>query len=223
MESNIVGKSLLIGCVVLSSCNFQRNTKKEEDAARIEALAQEKADSIVRAKEEQNKQDLSERIDRELDRVRQERERIRKEKESSEVTLQKVVGTYKFDYEGKSRFECSPIVVLDDGRCVLLYQTLGGDVSPKLIGKVRMIADNVFTLNEREDFILDLKRYVVRNGEYRCVGNSYKWKWNFYDYLVFDLNEGRLYLSYKKYVNRDVEEADFAIITSHTSSTSLNQ
>ena len=46
---------------------------------------------------------------------------------------------------------------------------------------------------------------------------------DYYDYLVFDLNEMRLYQSLKEYQNRDISDAQFTKITNHTSSTSLNQ
>ncbi|OUP06522.1 hypothetical protein B5F34_13955 [Mediterranea sp. An20] len=137
--------------------------------------------------------------------------------------LKKVIGTYTFDYAQSGRFHCAPIVVLPDGRCVILYQTLGGDITSKLIGTVFILSDNVFTLSNGESFVSDLKTYVYRNGVEDCTGSTYQWKWNYYDNLVFDLNEMRLYHSLKEYKNRDVSEAEFAKITNHTSSTSLNQ
>lgn len=59
---------MLINCFVVTSCNSQQ--KKKEEAARIEQIAQEKADSIARAKEqerlkEQEKQEEQERIKKE--------------------------------------------------------------------------------------------------------------------------------------------------------------
>ena len=144
------------------------------------------------------------------------------EHEKDEV-LDKVVGTYTFDYAQSGRFHCAPIVVLPDGRCVILYQNLGGDITSTLIGTVDMLSDKVFTLVDRKEFVLDLNTYVLRNGLEDHCGTTYQWKWNYYDYLVFDLNEMRLYQSLKEYQNRDISDAQFTKITNHTSSTSLNQ
>jgi len=62
-----------MGCIVVTSCDSQQ--KKKEEAARIEALAQEKADSIACVKERKNQ----EVIKKEQERVRREQERIRRE------------------------------------------------------------------------------------------------------------------------------------------------
>jgi len=62
-----------MGCIVVTSCDSQQ--KKKEEAARIEALAQEKADSIACVKERKNQ----EMIKKEQERVRREQERIRRE------------------------------------------------------------------------------------------------------------------------------------------------
>ena len=64
-----------MGCIVVTSCDSQQ--KKKEEAARIEALAQEKADSIARVKE----QEEQEMIKKEQERVRREEERVRREQE----------------------------------------------------------------------------------------------------------------------------------------------
>lgn len=57
-----------MGCIVVTSCDSQQ--KKKEEAARIEALAQEKADSIACVKERKNQ----EMIKKEQERVRREQE-----------------------------------------------------------------------------------------------------------------------------------------------------
>lgn len=148
---------------------------------------------------------------------------VKEEETNKETLLKDVVGTYKFDYAQEGRFSCAPIVVLDDGRCVILYQTVSGNVKSKFIGKVEILSKKVFTLTNGDDFTLDLNTYAIRGGKEKCIGHTYEWRWNFYDKLVFDLKENRLYHSYDEYLNRDVSEAEYSRITNHTKSTSLNQ
>ena len=72
-----------MGCIVVTSCDSQQ--KKKEEAARSEALAQEKADSIARVKEQEEQEMIKkeqERVRREEERVsREEEERVRREQE----------------------------------------------------------------------------------------------------------------------------------------------
>ena len=73
MKQHLIWCTILMGCIVVTSCDSQQ--KKKEEAARIEALAQEKADSIACVKERKNQ----EMIKKEQERVRREQERIRRE------------------------------------------------------------------------------------------------------------------------------------------------
>lgn len=75
MKQYLIWCTILMGCIVVTSCDSQQ--KKKEEAARIEALAQEKADSIARVKE----QEEQEMIKKEQERVRREEERVRREQE----------------------------------------------------------------------------------------------------------------------------------------------
>ena len=79
MKQYLIWCTILMGCIVVTSCDSQQ--KKKEEAARIEALAQEKADSIARVKE----QEEQEMIKKEQERVRREEERVRREEEEERV------------------------------------------------------------------------------------------------------------------------------------------
>lgn len=130
-------------------------------------------------------------------------------------SIKKIVGTYKFAYTKNdgSLWNCPPIVVLEDGRCVIVYGTMGGGKSPKYLGKVTPISDSAFKLSgEYADFTMDVTLY--NQGE--RYGSTKAW--NTYK-VVFDIKEGRLYQLESEYRNRDIGRALYTTMT-HSSSTS---
>jgi len=132
--------------------------------------------------------------------------------EPREPSYKKFVGTYKFDYCTKdgSYWNCPPIVVMDDGRCIIEYGTAGGGKAPKYLGDVNPISETAFTLSGAyEEFVMEVELYN-QSGHY---GNTtYKYKWKTRD-VVFDTTEGRLYRDKSQYRNRDIEEAVYTKMT----------
>ena len=59
---------------------------------------------------------------------------------------------------------------------------------------------------------------LYENG--REVGyTTYKYKWNYPLYAVFDIKEGRLYQDYTEYQNRDISTSAEYTLMEHTKST----
>lgn len=133
--------------------------------------------------------------------------------------ISKFVGTYTFDYCKKdgSLWNCPPIVVLSDGRCIKVSETVGGSKVTTYLGKVYPISANAFLIDDEcKGWVMDVNLY--ENG--REVGyTTYKYKWNYPQYAVFDIKEGRLYQDYTEYQNRDISTSVEYTLMEHTKST----
>lgn len=137
--------------------------------------------------------------------------------------ISKFVGTYTFDYCKKdgSLWNCPPIVVLSDGRCIQVSETIGGNKVTTYLGKVYPISSNAFLIEDEragynQGWVMEVNLY--RNG--REVGRTtYQSKWNFPKYAVFDIKEGRLYRDYTEYQNRDISTSADYTLMEHTKST----
>ena len=133
-------------------------------------------------------------------------------------SYKKFVGTYKFDYTKKdgSLWNCPPIVVLEDGRCIIVYGTAGGGKAPEYLGDANPISETAFTLSgDYKTFIVEVELY---NQSGHWGNTTYQYKWKTRD-VVFDVAEGRLYRNKGEYRNRDIEEAVYTTMT-HNNSTS---
>lgn len=137
--------------------------------------------------------------------------------------ISKFVGTYTFDYIKKdgSLWNCPPIIVLNDGRCIQVSETLGGDKVTTYIGKVYPISSDAFLIEDErtgtnQGWVMKVNLY---ENDRKVGQTTYKYKWNFPEYAVFDIKEGRLYRDYTEYQNRDIStDAEYTLME-HTNST----
>lgn len=153
--------------------------------------------------------------------VTQEGAVTQEEKEQDPMT--KFVGTYLFDYntnDTSNRFKCTPLVVLPDGRCVLTYMTLGGDINPEYIGNVQILSDHAFRIVLRDWIPFELSLFVCPQGVERTYGSTGTSKWRT---MILDINENRMYRTMTDYENRDISAVEYAKIVKHTESTSLTE
>lgn len=131
------------------------------------------------------------------------------------TSYSKFVGTYKFSWLREGRFNQAPIVVLEDGRCLAIYVTVGGDLSPKYLGKVTPISNNAFKIvGGFHDTKYGCDLNIYKNG--RDIGNTIKGT-NLRN-CIFDISEGKLYRSKTEYENRDIVDPEYTPFT-HSSST----
>ncbi len=129
----------------------------------------------------------------------------------------KFVGTYSFTYtKDEKRFDNNPIIVLNDGRCIIPYMTLGGKISPTFIGNIKPISNTAFRIiGTRKEFFWDMGWYNTIDGRVSV--------WTphglYISDVVFDIAKGRVYKSVEDYNNRDISEAYYTPFT-HSKSTS---
>lgn len=121
---------------------------------------------------------------------------------SSSSPYSKFAGTYSFPGKKKGgRFNNNPIVVLSDGRCIVPYMTLGGEISPKFIGNISPISNTAFRITgTNKKFFYDMDWYDSQTGEWgeRTTHGFYV------SNAVFEKAEGKVYKSYEDYKNRDI-------------------
>ena len=74
--------------------------------------------------------------------------------QSGSSSYGKFVGTYSFTYtKDERRFNNNPIIVLNDGRCIIPYMTLGGEIDPTFIGNIKPISNTAFRIiGTRKEF-----------------------------------------------------------------------
>lgn len=156
------------------------------------------------------------------------KEEMGEQKTSQEsLSTSKFVGTYWLDFGiQEDRFNNNPIVVLEDGRCLIVYETVSGSKDAQLLGNIQYLSNGAFTIKGREtSFGPSLPyNYIDAEGnkhKYTIYEKSYHWR--NYDQPVFDINEMKVYRRKSEYINRDVATAYYADIKSKTTSTSLTQ
>lgn len=155
------------------------------------------------------------------------REQNPKKNNQETVSLSRFVGTYWLDFGLLAeRFHNNPIVVLEDGRCLIVYETVSGSKDAQMLGEIRPLSNNAFSIRGRESSFGPHLYYSYTDSE----GNEHKYTisvksddWVNYDPPVFDLNEMKVYRRNSEYQNRDVATAYYTDIKSKTSSTSLTQ
>lgn len=146
-----------------------------------------------------------------------------KQEETEQNAMDKFVGTYLFDYatnDVSNRFECTPLVVLPDGRCVLTYMTLGGNINPEYIGDVQVLSDHAFRIALKDWIPFKLSLFICRQGVEDTYGSTGTSKWST---MILDINENRMYRSITDYNNRDISAVEYAKIVKRTKSTSLTE
>lgn len=121
---------------------------------------------------------------------------------SSSSPYSKFAGTYNFPgkINGNS-FNNPPIVVLNDGRCIVPYETVGGDISPTLIGNISPISNTAFRIiGTRKEFFFNMDWYNSQTGKWgETTTHGFR-----VSLAVFEKAEGKVYKSYEDYKNRDI-------------------
>lgn len=144
------------------------------------------------------------------------------------VSIDKFVGTYWLDFgTSTSRFNNNPIVVLEDGRCVIVYETVGGSKSPEYLGDIEPLTETTFTIKGDKSYFgpklyldyIDAEGKEHKHSITTMSGNE----WRRSDPPIFDLSTKRVYKCKSEYRNRDISTAYYTTIKNITSSTSLNQ
>ncbi len=144
------------------------------------------------------------------------------------ISIDKFVGTYWLDFgTSTSRFNNNPIVVLEDGRCVIVYETAGGSKSPEYLGEIEPLTETTFTIKGDKSYFgpklyLDYIDAEGKEHKYSIITRSGK-EWRRSDPPIFDLSTMRVYKCKSEYRNRDISTAYYTTIKNVTSSTSLNQ
>lgn len=144
------------------------------------------------------------------------------------ISIDKFVGTYWLDFgTSTSRFNNNPIVVLEDGRCVIVYETAGGSKSPEYLGEIEPLTETTFTIKGDKSYFgpklyLDYIDAEGKEHKYSIITRSGK-EWRRSDPPIFDLSTMRVYKCKSEYRNRDISKAYYTTIKNVTSSTSLNQ
>ena len=163
-------------------------------------------------------------------RLKEEQEREAKQREEERQKAQamsRFVGTYWLDCGLKTeRFYNNPIVILEDGRCLLVQETLGGSKDVEFLGDVVVLSSSTFSIKGKNvDFGPSLYfDYIDTEGtEHKYSMGVRGTAWNNYDPPIFDLDLMRVYKHQSEYQNRDVSTAYYTVIKSKTSSTSLTQ
>lgn len=226
MKSELFFTALFAASLLVAGCNNQSKRQeiekhRQEDSIRIaenvkkELAGKEAQERAVREKREA--QEYAKREKREAQEL----------KEQEIVSLSRFVGTYWLDFGLLTeRFHNNPIVVLEDGRCLIVYETVSGSKDAQMLGEIRPLSNNAFYIRSRKSSFGPHLNYSYTDSE----GNEHKYTisvksydWVNYDPPVFDLNEMKVYRKNSEYQNRDVATAYYTDIKSKTPSTSLTQ
>ena len=137
---------------------------------------------------------------------------------SNSNNYKQFVGTYQFDYyeNDGTLWNCPKIVVLEDGRCIKVSSNLGGEKITTCLGQICTKSKDAFYINGSTPFILRVNLYQGRE-EIGYTNMNMEW---YPRQIVFDVKEGRLYLDWNEYENRDVTNPIYTKMF-HSLSTSL--
>lgn len=199
----------------LMSCN---GTSQKESAT----------DTIVENSESQTQQNQeTKKLDINESASQSEAKHVSQNDEKS-LSIDKFVGTYWLDFgTSTSRFNNNPIVVLEDGRCVIVYETAGGSKSPEYLGDIEPLTESTFTIKGDKSYFgpklyLDYIDAEGKEHKYSITTRSGN-EWRRSDPPIFDLSTMRVYKCKSEYRNRDISKAYYTPIKNVTSSTSLDQ
>ena len=140
------------------------------------------------------------------------------ERQEEQNRLNKFVGTYRFVYASNKDdlFHAPIMVVKEDGRAVVISETVSGDKVTEYVGNVIPRSETAFSLSRGRSELPLPSLTIWREGRnIGATGSSRLWT----DYFVFDLSNGYMYRTIEGYNNRDISTPEY-IKFSHSSTTS---